>query len=89
MGAQKHLQDAVAWAGASLSFDIDRRVHVFELTIRALGGLLSAHALLAAGRGTARTTRLAIARAASDLATIANVAATQGRFLRRLGLKGA
>ncbi|KQP33020.1 MULTISPECIES: FUSC family protein [unclassified Methylobacterium] len=49
----------------------------------------AAHALLAAGRGTARTTRLAIARAASDLATIANVAVTQGRFLRRLGLKGA
>ncbi|MCJ2080120.1 FUSC family protein [Methylobacterium sp. J-090] len=49
----------------------------------------SASALLAAGPGTERTTRLAIARAASDLATLANVAATQGRFLRRLGLKAA
>lgn len=29
------------------SFDFDVRVHVFEMTIRALGGLLSAHNLLA------------------------------------------
>lgn len=48
MDAKAELQEAVAWAGAELSFDIDKRVHVFELTIRALGGLLSAHALLAA-----------------------------------------
>jgi Glycosyl hydrolase family 47 len=46
MGAKAELREAVAWAGAELSFDIDKRVHVFELTIRALGGLLSAHALL-------------------------------------------
>lgn len=48
MGAKRELQEAVAWAGRELSFDIDRRVHVFELTIRALGGLLSAHAILEA-----------------------------------------
>jgi Glycosyl hydrolase family 47 len=48
MGAKAELREAVAWAGAELSFDIDKRVHVFELTIRALGGLLSAHALLQA-----------------------------------------
>lgn len=48
MGAKAELREAVAWAGADLSFDIDKRVHVFELTIRALGGLLSAHALLEA-----------------------------------------
>lgn len=29
-----------------LTFDLDVRVHVFEVTIRALGGLLSAHQLL-------------------------------------------
>jgi ER degradation enhancer, mannosidase alpha-like 2 len=46
MGGVERLRDAVAWLGASLSFDIDARVHVFELTIRALGGLLSTHVLL-------------------------------------------
>ena len=49
----------------------------------------AAGALLAAGPGADRATRLAIARAASDLATLANVAATQGRFLRRLGVRAA
>jgi uncharacterized membrane protein YccC len=49
----------------------------------------AAEALLAAGPGTDRATRLSIARAASDLATLANVAATQGRFLRRLGVGAA
>ena len=48
MGAKQELQTAVAWAAQSLDFGIDRRVHVFELTIRALGGLLSAHALIEA-----------------------------------------
>jgi len=49
----------------------------------------AADALLAAGPGTERSTRLSLARAASDLATLANVAATQGRFLRRLGFEVA
>lgn len=31
---------------ANASFDVDHRVHVFEVTIRALGGLLSAHILI-------------------------------------------
>lgn len=60
--------------------------------IRAVDGraiAASARGLLAAGPQADRPTRLAIARAASDLATLANVAATQGRFLRRLGLKAA
>ena len=48
MNATDELRTAVAWATHSLSFDLDRRVHVFELTIRALGSLLSAHALLLA-----------------------------------------
>lgn len=48
MGARKELREAVAWAGGQLSFDLDARVHVFELTIRALGGLLSAHVLIMA-----------------------------------------
>lgn len=37
---------AVTWIKNYSSFDLDVRVHVFELTIRALGGLLSAHNLL-------------------------------------------
>ena len=34
------------WTEQSLDFDVDVRAHVFELTIRSLGGLLSAHSLL-------------------------------------------
>jgi hypothetical protein len=37
MGAEKQLGDAVTWLEQNLSFDLDERVHVFELTIRALG----------------------------------------------------
>lgn len=37
---------AVQWIAEKASFDVDARVHVFEVTIRALGGLLSAHSLL-------------------------------------------
>lgn len=46
MGKQQELQQAVDWLTHELDFDIDARVHVFELTIRALGGLLSAHILM-------------------------------------------
>lgn len=46
----------------------------------------AARELLAAGRGAAAPDRARIARAVSDLATAANVAATQARFLRRLGI---
>ena len=37
MGAEKELVEAVTWLEQNLSFDLDERVHVFELTIRALG----------------------------------------------------
>ena len=37
---------AADWLSRHLSFDLDVRVNVFEVTIRGLGGLLSAHALL-------------------------------------------
>ena len=44
--AREELQDAVHWTETSLDLDVDVRAHVFELTIRSLGGLLSAHSLL-------------------------------------------
>ena len=46
MGKRPELQDAVGKLAANASFDVDVRVHVFELTIRAVGGLLSAHILI-------------------------------------------
>ncbi|KAL4439416.1 hypothetical protein ABPG77_008745 [Micractinium sp. CCAP 211/92] len=46
MGERQQLRDAVRWLAANATFDVDARVHVFELTIRAVGGLLSAHMLL-------------------------------------------
>jgi len=71
------LADAACAAGRAIG-TVDRRA------IEA-----AAEALLAAGPQADRDTRLAIARAASDLATLANVMATQGRFLRRLGVGAA
>ncbi|CAL5220465.1 g2487 [Coccomyxa viridis] len=47
MDREEHLVSAVHWLDINLSFDLDARVHVFELTIRALGSLLSTHVLLA------------------------------------------
>ena len=47
MNALDELRHAVRWTERSLDFDVDVRAHVFELTIRSLGGLLSAHSLLA------------------------------------------
>ncbi len=46
MNALEELRDAVRWTQTSLDLDVDVRAHVFELTIRSLGGLLSAHTLL-------------------------------------------
>lgn len=37
MGREEQLVSAVHWLDINLSFDLDARVHVFELTIRALG----------------------------------------------------
>jgi len=37
MAREEHLVSAVHWLDINLSFDLDARVHVFELTIRALG----------------------------------------------------
>lgn len=39
MGREEQLVSAVHWLDINLSFDLDARVHVFELTIRALGEL--------------------------------------------------
>ncbi|CAL8470523.1 g10065 [Coccomyxa elongata] len=46
MNGGKQLVEAVNWLEQNLTFDLDERVHVFELTIRALGGLSSMHVLL-------------------------------------------
>jgi len=46
VNALDELRHAVRWAEQSLDLDVDVRAHVFELTIRSLGGLLSAHSLL-------------------------------------------
>ncbi|KAK9826109.1 hypothetical protein WJX81_004279 [Elliptochloris bilobata] len=45
-GAGGRAAEAAAWLGSHLQLGVDARVHVFEVTIRALGGLLAAHALL-------------------------------------------
>ena len=36
-GAGRRAAEAAAWLGAHLRVDVDARVHVFEVTIRALG----------------------------------------------------
>lgn len=46
MGQGQQLREGVAWLCANGTFDVDARVHVFELTIRALGSMLSTHMLL-------------------------------------------
>ncbi|DBA72271.1 TPA: hypothetical protein ACH3X2_010653 [Trebouxia sp. C0005] len=46
MNSPAKLRRAVQWLCQSLAFDVDARVHVFEVTIRALGGLLSTHVML-------------------------------------------
>lgn len=46
MNARDELRDGVRWAERELDLDVDVRAHVFELTIRSLGGLLSTHSLL-------------------------------------------
>jgi mannosidase alpha-like ER degradation enhancer 1 len=45
MGDHKGFEKAVATVIETVSFDKDSRVQVFEVTIRALGALLSAHLL--------------------------------------------
>lgn len=37
MNCSKQVLEAVQWMERHLTFDIDQRVHVFELTIRAIG----------------------------------------------------
>jgi mannosyl-oligosaccharide alpha-1,2-mannosidase len=43
MGLDQQFRDGVDWVKASLSFDVDGEVSVFETSIRLVGGLLSAH----------------------------------------------
>jgi len=62
------LRRAVDWVSTQALFDIDARVHVFEVTIRALGGLLSTHTLLDADPHIMPGYDGALLRAAVDLA---------------------
>jgi mannosyl-oligosaccharide alpha-1,2-mannosidase len=67
MGLDDRFADALAWVKASLSFDVDGEVSVFETSIRLVGGLLSAWhacgdpALLAHARDLADRLRPAFA----------------------------
>eukprot|EP00271_Cylindrocystis_brebissonii_P003779 TRINITY_DN15030_c0_g1_i1.p1 TRINITY_DN15030_c0_g1~~TRINITY_DN15030_c0_g1_i1.p1 ORF type:complete len:590 (-),score=76.24 TRINITY_DN15030_c0_g1_i1:830-2599(-) len=45
LGNATEFEKAVRWVGANLHFDWDVRVNVFEVNIRVLGGLISAHTL--------------------------------------------
>jgi len=45
MGLVKEFDEAVAWVGRNLRFEEQEEVNVFEVTIRVLAGLLSAHEL--------------------------------------------
>lgn len=42
MNLQSEFEEARDWVASSLSFDVNREVNLFEVTIRVLGGLLSA-----------------------------------------------
>lgn len=59
MGLDSEFADALGWVKATLNFDVDGEVSVFETSIRLVGGLLSAHhacgdpALLAKARDLA------------------------------------
>lgn len=59
MGLDSEFADALGWVKATLDFDVDGEVSVFETSIRLVGGLLSAHhacgdpALLAKARDLA------------------------------------
>lgn len=43
MGLDKELEESREWVEKHLSFDVNRDVNLFEITIRVLGGLLSAY----------------------------------------------
>lgn len=62
------LREAVAFVDSHPNlFDVDTRVHVFEVTIRALGGLLSAHTLATADPTLVPGYDGALLRAAANL----------------------
>jgi len=46
LNRREELRKSVLFISKSLDFDMDARVHVFEVNIRAVGGLLSGHVLL-------------------------------------------
>lgn len=56
MGLHAETEEAIAWLASNLHFDKNHDVSVFEMTIRVLGGLISAHDL---SGGDARLLKLA------------------------------
>ena len=67
LGDRQGLARAVRWVAANATFDADVRIHVFEATIRVLGGLLSTHMLLEDDPGIVHGYDGALLRAAEDL----------------------
>eukprot|EP00878_Enallax_costatus_P019616 GHUV01020699.1.p1 GENE.GHUV01020699.1~~GHUV01020699.1.p1 ORF type:complete len:1177 (+),score=371.08 GHUV01020699.1:336-3866(+) len=61
------IQEALKQLAWTVSFDKDQKVHVFETTIRVLGGLLSGHVLLDADPGIAPDYDGLLLRLATDL----------------------
>jgi len=62
MGGEQQLVEAVQWLDKNLSFDLDERVHVFELTIRALGTQLQPSCLLVLLGSTAQAGQVSMWR---------------------------
>ncbi|KAI8469988.1 MAG: glycoside hydrolase [Monoraphidium minutum] len=68
LGRGDAVADAVRRLEWALDFDIDTEVHVFEVTIRMLGGLLSGHVLLERNPAIAPAYNGSLLAAAVDLA---------------------
>lgn len=69
MNRSAEIQAAVKLIEQHVHFDIDHLVNVFEVNIRALGGLLSAHVLLKANPSILPSYSDSLLRAAQDLGT--------------------
>ncbi|KAL3160285.1 hypothetical protein ABBQ38_009677 [Trebouxia sp. C0009 RCD-2024] len=67
MNSPTKLREATSWLQDNLTFDVDQRVHVFEVTIRVLGGLLSCHIMLERMPSTVPGYDGALLRLATDL----------------------
>ncbi|KIY92946.1 hypothetical protein MNEG_15018 [Monoraphidium neglectum] len=68
LGRRGDAAEAVERLRWALDFDLDQEVHVFEVTIRMLGGLLSGHVLLTRNPTIAPRYNGSLLAAAADLA---------------------